>query len=135
MKRPFWVKAIFALFVISGLWAILSWSLVLTGRINLQEPQRAYFDSLSIGDYIVTFLLASMNTGAAIGLFLLRKWASNLFWAALVLNLAVTGWNMIAKGLVAALGGSGSVGLLIGMGLLFAVCFYANRLARTGILK
>ena len=135
MKRPFWVKLIFAFFLISGMWTILSFGLILTGRINLQEPQRAYIESLSVGDHAITFLLASMNICGAVGLFLLRKWSSNVFWAALLLNLAIVGWHTISKGFLAALGGSGLIGMLIGIALLFAVCFYSSKLVKAGILK
>ncbi|RAI24299.1 hypothetical protein, partial [Rhodoplanes serenus] len=78
---------------------------------------------------------ALLNVAGAVALFMLRKAALPLFLASVVLGLLVLAWQTVARGWTEATGGSGLVGSAIGYALLIAVCLYAWRLTRRGVLR
>ncbi len=84
--------------------------------------------------YTLTLGIAGLNIVGAVSLFMLRRIAFRLFTIALVANLLVTIAHAINRGFVAALGGAGAIGLVIGYGVLIAVCIYAGRLKARGVL-
>ena len=94
----------------------------------------AYMTNLSAFDQALTVLLLLLNLGGAVALMLLRKVAFHLFAAALTLSLLMTVIHTFAKGLVTALGGGGTVGLILGYGVEIAVCVYSWKLRARGVL-
>lgn len=133
-KRPRWVWAISIFLFLSAGWTLLSFYLIGTGTIPLNAAQEAYFSSLAGLDYGLTILLGLANLFGAIALFLLRKVAFYLFVTAFGTNLLLTAWHTVTKGWVAAIGGAGLVGAIIGWGLIIAVCIYSWKLIQRGVL-
>lgn len=133
-KRPvlIWIISIF--FVVSAGWALLSFYLVLSGAIPLELQQKEYFDSLSIFDYGYTIAIGLLNLTGAIALFMLRVIAFYVFSSALALNILATIWNIVSKGWLEAIGNSGLVGMLIGLGIAAGVCLYSFNLMKRGVL-
>jgi len=133
-KRPVWVWIISIFFFFSAGWTLLSFYLVGTGVIPLNTAQQAYFDSLTALDYGLTILVGLANLIGAIALFFLRKIALHLFASALTVNFLMLIWHALNKGWVAAISGPGLVGAFIGWGVLLAVCAYAWKLTKSGVL-
>jgi hypothetical protein len=135
IKRPGWVWAISIFFGVSAGWTLLSFALIRAGAVPLSAAQIAYFDSLGVLDYVLSIGIGLANFSGAVALFLLRRVAFYLFASALTANLLTTLWHVVTKGWVAALGGAGVVGAVIGLGLLFGVCVYSRRLLQLGVLR
>lgn len=134
-KRPGWVWAISICFFLSAGWSLLSVLLVRAGTLPLTPAQVAYFDSLTLFDYVFSVGIGLANFGGAITLFLLRKVSFYLFASSLAANALLTMWHVATKGWVAALGGAALVGAVIGFGLLIAVCVYSHHLLQQGRLR
>lgn len=133
-KRPGWVWVISIFFFFSAAWTLLSFYLIHTGTIPLNQQQRAYFEGLGAFDYSVTVLLGVANLMGAACLFLLRRAALYLFGAALVVNTLFTAWQILSTPWPDTIGSSGLTGAFIGWVLLVAVCLYVWRLSRKGVL-
>lgn len=133
-KRPIGVWVVSIWYAASALWTGLSFYLVLGGVLALNPAQKAYFQRLSAFDYLFVILLGLITLSAAVTLFLLRKQAVRLFFAALGLNGIMTIWHSIAKGAFSAIGRPGAAGAVLGLVVLFAVYLYSWKLARAGIL-
>lgn len=135
VKRPGWVWAISIFFFFSAGSTLLSVLMVRAGAVPLNAAQAAYFDGLTVWDYISSVGIGLANFTGAIAFFLLRKVSFYLFAFALVANLLATAWHVATKGWLAVIGGAGLIGAVIGLGLLFAVCAYSRRLLRRGVLR
>ena len=131
-KRPRWVWVISIYFFLSASFVLFSFYLIGTGAITLDAA--IYFSSLTGLDWGLTILIGSANLLAAIALFLLRKVAFYLFAAAFGTGLLLGVWHAATKGWVAAIGGPGLIGTLIGYALGLAVCVYSWRLIQRGVL-
>ena len=133
-RRPALVWAVFFWYVFSAGYTVLSFALIFTGRVELSAEASRYLSSLSPLDYTVTILALLLNVSGAVALLLLGKTAPYLFSAALLLNIASVALHALTKGLVAALGAGGPIGLIHGSGISLLVCFYAWRLYARGTL-
>jgi hypothetical protein len=133
-KRPRWVWAISIFFFLSAGWTLLSFYLISTGAIPLNAVQKEYYDRLAGVDYAVSIIMGLANLVGAVALLLLRKIAFYLFAVALGANLILAAWHTATKGWMAAVGGAGFVGVVIGWVLLIAVCIYSWRLVQRGVL-
>jgi len=60
-KRPklVWIISIF--YILSAGWTVLSFALIHSGAIPINEAQKAYFDSQNIFDNILTLAMGSLN--------------------------------------------------------------------------
>ena len=132
--RPRWVWAIFIFYMFSAVATLFSFYFVYSGAIPLPEEQKQYLADLTVFDHVLSFGILGLNLAAAVQLFRLRRISVNLFLTALALGVLATMWKVATKGWLAATGGSGS-SVLLGWGIAVAVCLYAWRLARKGILK
>jgi hypothetical protein len=134
-KRPLlvWVIAIFIF--LGAAWTMLSLFLISTGSIPLTPAQESFFKRLTLFDYAVSFVGTALNLIAAVALLMLRRIAVPLFLLSLTLTVVIAAWQAAATGWTEAIGGPGLMGSLIGFVLLVAVCLYAWRLARTGVLR
>ena len=108
--------------------------MVYSGAVPLTSEQAAYLHSLSVFDHAVTGVSALLNLSGAIALFLLRKEALYLFGTGFVVIIVTTLLHAIFKGFLSALGGPGVWGMLIGLGIVAAVCWYTSRLKVRGVL-
>jgi len=133
-RRPKLVWVVLLWFLFSAGYTILSFVLIYSGLISVTPEQAAYLRSLSPLDYTLTLAIASLNIAGAVSLFLLRRVAFQLFTIALVASLLATVAHAVSKGFLAALGGTGAVGLVIGYGILVLVCLYTRRLKARGVL-
>jgi hypothetical protein len=133
--RSGWIWAISIFFGVSAGWTLLSFALIRSGAVPLNAAQIAYFSSLGPVDYVFSIGIGLANLLGAISLLLLRKIAFYLFASGLAGNLLMTLWHVATKGWVAALGGAGLVGAIIGLGLLVIVCVYSRHLLQRGVLR
>jgi hypothetical protein len=133
-KRPILVRVISLFFLLSAIWTLLSFYLILSGTIPLQPAQKAYFDGLTPIDYASTIVVGLLNMTAAVMLFLLRRIARDLFLASFGISFVLAVLHTTTKGWAEALGGPGLIGALIGYVLVIGVCIYAWRLSARGVL-
>lgn len=133
-RRTGWIWIISIFYLLSTGWTLLSFYLIFSGAIQITAAQEAYFRSLSSVDHIVTLVIGLTNFAGAISLFLLRRIAFYLFTTALAVSILLSIWHTFAKGWIQALSVSGLVGGIIGFGISAAVCFYAWKLTKRGIL-
>lgn len=115
-------------------WTLLSFALILSGAIPVNAAQQEYFASLSVLDYLSSIGIGLVAIAAAVLLFRLRKLAVPAFGVALALNLGLTLIHVVTKNWAEALGGSGSLGAVMGWVILGSVLLYARRLERRGVL-
>jgi hypothetical protein len=134
-KRPKLVWVITIFYVISAGWTLLSFALIYYGSIPLNEAQASYFKSLTSLDILFTIATASLNFAGVIYLFLLRRTAFYLFLLAFAFGVLITIYHIIFKNWLAAIGGSGLIGAIIGWGISIAVIMYARKLSKAEILK
>jgi hypothetical protein len=133
-KRPKLVWVVFLFYLLSTGYTALSYFLIFSGVIPVTPEQATYLGNLSAFDWVITLLTGLLNAGGAIAIFRLRKIAFHLFSAAFAIVILQTLVHTITTNFVAALGGSGAVGALIGYGILLAVCVYAWKLKERGVL-
>ena len=134
-KRPKWVWAISIFYFFSAAYTLLSFYLINSGAVAVPEATKAYLDSLTAMDYAFTILIGLANLIGAISLFLLRKIAYPLFLASLVANVIMSVWHIMSKNMLSASVSGGAIGMFIGWGMLLAVCLYAKKLTKTGLLR
>ena len=127
-----WVISIF--YVLSAGYTLLSFALVYSGAVSVRPEQAAYFQNLSVVDLLGSLLGGLLNFCGAIALFRLRKIAFILFALAFVLMCLQAAVQLLTTNIVAAMGGAGFIGALIGYAISLAVCWYAWRLKGRGIL-
>ena len=87
-----------------------------------------------------SYILFAIATGllnflGAIYLFLLRRAAFYLFLLAFVLGMVMTVYHIFFKNWLAAIGGPGLIGVIIGWGTSVAIIIYARKLIKKDILK
>jgi hypothetical protein len=133
-KRTRWIWAISIFYLISAGWTLLSFVLIYSGTISVHPAQRAYLDSLSAFDLGITVLIGLFNLSGAVALFVLNRVAFKLFVTAFAASVLVALWHAATKGWLQALGGPGFIGTMIGYGISVAVCFYAWKPTKRGIL-
>ena len=133
-KRPKLVWIVFLFYLFSVLYTALSFFLVFSGSISVTPEQATYFRTLSVFDWTITGVTAALNLAGAISIFLLRKSALPLFASSLGLSILQTLVHAYTTNFIAALGGPGALGVLIGFAISIAVCLYAWRLKARGTL-
>ena len=134
-RRPVWVWIIFVFYVFSAASTLISYFLLFSGAINIPEEQKQYMANLTFADHALTFLMGTVNLVAAVLFFRLKKVSAYLFPASFVVGLLMTLWHVATKGWLTAMGGSGLIGALFGWAIAGAVCAYAWRLRKNGVLK
>lgn len=105
---------------------MLSFLLIFLKVVPLNEAQKTYFENLSVVDYLITIGIGALGVTGAVSLFLMKRQAVKLFGIALVLNITATVWHLFKTNFAAAVGGSGLIGMLIGLGLIFGVFIIAG---------
>jgi len=133
-KRPKLVWVVFLFYVLSVGYTALSFFLVFSGAIPVTPEVAAYIINLSAFDWVITALTGLLNVAGAIAIFRLRKVAYYLFTATFVLVTLQTLVHIVTTNFVAAIGGPGLIGALIGYGITLAVCIYAWKLKARGVL-
>ncbi len=134
-RRPALVWVISIFYFLSAGWVLLSFSLIYSGAIPLNEAQKAYFQSQTVFDHGSTIVIGASNLVGAILLFLLRKQAFHFFVAAFSVGLALTLYQIVAKNWLGAIGGPGLVGAVISWAISVAIIIYSKRLTARKILK
>ncbi len=134
-KRPILVWVISIFYVLTAGSSLLSSYLVLSGSIPLSPGQKAYFDSITTLDLMLSILLCLANFIGAVCLFLLRRPAFYLLTGAWLLGILMMIWHSLSKGWIAAMGALGTVGTFIGLGISAVICLYNWRLLKNGVLR
>ena len=134
-KRPIWAWIISIFYLLSAGYTLLSFFLIFSGIISVNEAQQVYFASLGIIDWLSTLLIAVFGLAAAISLFLMRRVSVILFSIALGLNIVFTIIQALRTNWAEALGGPGLIGTLIGWVIIVVIILYARNLAKKGILS
>jgi hypothetical protein len=133
--RPLLVWIITVFFGLSAVWTLVSFALILSGAVPLPPAAREYYARLGILDYALTIGVSALNLWGIVLLFLLRARAVKVILAALAVTLLINAYQVLLKGLAPALGGAGSMGMVIGPSLWAAILFYAWRLKAKGVLR
>ena len=134
-KRPVRVWVITIFYLLTAGYTLLSYFLIFSGIIAVNEAQQTYFASLGVFDWITTLLIGVLGLSAAISLFMLRKIAVKLFGIALSLNIALTLIQTFRTNWAEALEGPGLIGVIIGLIILVVILFYAKKLDKQQILS
>lgn len=134
-KRPGWVWAISIFYFLSAVYTLLSFYLVFSGKVPVGPAEKAYIDSLTTIDFLLTIALGVSNLTGASLLFLLRKESFYFLGFPFVFGVLMTIWHTITKGFAAAAGGSGIVGMFLGWGMIIAVLWYIKKLEKDGIVS
>jgi hypothetical protein len=134
-RRPFGVWLIAAFYVLSAGWTLLSFALIFSGAIKINAVQEAYFASLTNIDWFFSLSIGVIGIAGAISVFLLRRLAVVLFSVALLLNFAVTAYQMARTNWTEALPSGGLFGALLGWLILVAVILYTRSLSKRGVLS
>lgn len=134
-KRPklIWVITIF--YFISAGWTLVSFALINSGVIPLNEAQTAYFKSQTILDILFTIVIGVLNFLGAIFLFLLRRSTFYLFLSAFVFGMLMTVYHIFFKNWLGAIGGPGLIGAIIGWAISIAIIIYVRKLINRDILN
>ncbi len=127
-----WVIAVFYLLSIAS--TLVSLAAVLTGIVEVTPAQQRYFDSLGPVDYLGNSLILFISAWAVIEFFLMRKAAVRAFVIALVMNIALTAFHLIATNWREAAGGSGLATVVVSWIVSVGVILYARHLQRRGLL-
>jgi hypothetical protein len=134
-KRPKWVWAISIFYFLSAVYTLLSFYLVHSGAVTVSGATHQYLASMTALDYVFSILLGVAGLVGAVTLFFLRKVAYFFFLGSLILNILMTVWYALSNNLLAALpGGTAVIGMIIGWGMLLAVCIYIKKLSKLGVL-
>ncbi|HTL02312.1 MAG TPA: hypothetical protein VL243_08800 [Vicinamibacterales bacterium] len=127
-----WVIAIFYLLSMAS--TLVSLAAVLTGIVAITPEQQRYFDSLGPVDYLGNVLILLIGAWAVLELFLMRKAAVRAFVIALVMNVGLTAFHLLATNWREAAGGSGLATVIVSWIVSVGVLLYAKRLSNRGVL-
>jgi multisubunit Na+/H+ antiporter MnhC subunit len=89
----------------------------------------------TVFDYVESLAFVGLKVAAAVMLFRLSRMAFTLFLAVLALNVVATGYDLLTKGLPPPGGPLMLTSIVIGFGIMTAICVYAWRLQTKGVLK
>lgn len=132
-KRPIGVWVIAVYFAITVPFLIFSIYLALADKVPLSPEEAAYVAAQTPLDHFFTALIGTCNMVGAVNLFRLRKAALPFFGAALVINIALTVWHIVAKGFIAVMGSF--VPVALGLAVLLAITAYTAYLSKKQILR
>lgn len=103
--------------------------------IAIPDATQKYLDSLTTLDYAFSIIIGLANLTGAVSLFFFRRVAYSLFLGSLIANIFMSVWHALTKDLLTAFVSGGAIGIIIGWGMLLAVCIYAKNLSKTGVLR
>jgi len=127
-----WIISTF--YLLSIVSTLIALATVLSGNAGLTPAQQQYFASLGPLDYLGNSLALLISAWAAIEFFLLRRAAVRAFVVALIMNLGLTAFHLLATNWREAAGGSGVATVMLSWIISAAVLLYARKLERDGIL-
>lgn len=134
-NRPLGVWAISAWYVLSAIWTVFSFGLILTGAIPVTAAQRTYFGSWGPLTVISSVGMTLVSMAAAVTFFLLKEVSVRLFGLSLLCGLAFQVIHAVTTNYFEALPPGAGVGVVIGLALQFAVFRYAASLRDKHVLK
>ena len=127
-----WVIALFYLMSIAS--TLVSLAAVLTGIVAVTPEQQRYFDSLGPVDYLGNVLILLISAWAVVEFFLMRKAAVRAFVIALIMNVGLTAFHLLATNWREAAGGSGLATVIVSWIVSVGVLLYAKQLLHRGLL-
>jgi hypothetical protein len=135
-RRPSWVWLISSYYISAGLWSLAIYWQLYNGALTLLPPSsRIYFDAYTGADYGLLAAISVLGIGAAALFVMLRRASVYLFMARFVLAVGVASWNALNKGALDSSRPGYILAALVLWSVSAAVCFYAWRLMRKGVLK
>ncbi|MDC0254445.1 hypothetical protein OAK75_06060 [Bacteriovoracales bacterium] len=135
IKRPKMVWAISLFYFLSAGHNLLSFILIYSGLIPLNEAQETYFKSQSILDHVFSALIFSANLAGAILLFLLKKYAYQALLYGFIITILMLIYQIIFKNWITVIGTSGFIGTAVGLGISISVILYSKKLVEKRILS
>lgn len=133
-ERPRLVYAIFFYYLIVAIFTALASYFLWSYAGSLPSEQGTYYPNLSALDWAFVVLSATLNFAGAISLFLLRRFAVHFFTANIAISALYTLASAIKTNWIAALGGTGAIGELVGYAILLGACVYSWKLRVRGVL-
>jgi len=130
--RPLLVWLIAGLYVFVTVSTLFGLFMIYSGRVPLDDAERAYFASRTIFDNVVTVIAGAINLVAVVFLFRLRKTAVPLFVVGLALNVALKVRDIATTNWLQR---PGSTTGLLGLGVASMVLLYSIWLKRTKVLR
>ena len=127
-----WVIAIF--YLLSIVSTLLSLASVATGIVDVTSAQQRYFDSLGPVDYLGNLLILLISAWAVIEFFLMRKAAVRAFVIALIMNVGLTAFHLVATNWREAAGESALATVIVSWVVSVGVLLYAKQLQQRGLL-
>jgi len=134
-RRPKLVWVIAVLYVVGGGWGLLSTGLMRIGVIPIPPETQAYFQGLSLLDYVLTAVVTILNITGAILLFRLRSKAVAFLAAALAIAILSLLYQLATGALRVLLSTPGSFSMFISIAFSIAIVYYAYRLRANGVLR
>jgi len=130
-RRPVlvWVIFIFYLFV------AFSSVVQVVQHVRAERRLDAHGQTYTVFDYVESLALVGLKVTAAVMLFRLSRMGFTLFLAILALNVVVTGYDLLAKGLPPPAGPVMIASIALGFVIMTLICVYAWRLQTKGVLK
>ena len=140
--RPGWVWIIFILYLFSFVWGTILKVRILVGAYPMAPSVQQYFKGFTWVDWLLQFVLPTVQLGAATLLWLLRRRAAEAFLVVSVLSAANTARHIVTRGLLEFGIQHGTVGVVVtifslSLNFLFssAVCAYAYTLRARRVLQ
>ena len=134
-ERPAWVWVILVYYVLATILTALSYAVINSGLVPMPAAQQKYLASLSWFDHVASISLLTLRLAAAVQLFRLRKISALLFPSAFLLGLLYFGVRLAVNGPDVALGQARWASMAFGWAVAIAICVYAWRLHRRGVLS
>ena len=127
-----WVISIFYLLSIAS--TLVSLAAIVTGIVHVTAEQQRYFASLGPVDYVGNSVILLISAWAVVELFLMRKAAVRAFMIALVMNVGLTIFHLLATNWQEAVGRTGLFTVIMSWCVSVGVLLYAKKLQRRGVL-
>ena len=134
-KRPklVWVISLFEI-CFAGV-SLLSFALIYSGALPLDEAQRVYLGRVNLFDNALGLAMVSLSMIGAILLFLLRRHAYHCFLTAFALRILMAIYETSFKHWLDAIDGPGLIRDVIGWVIGIAIILYSQKLIHKDILK
>lgn len=135
-RRPSWVWLIASYYISAGLWSLAIYWQLYTGALMLLPPSsRLYFDNYTGADFGLLMAIAALGIAAGVLLVMLRRASFYLFALRFACAVGLAVWNAYTRGAPDTSRPGYILAALVLWSASAAVCFYAWRLLRMGVLK
>lgn len=134
-NRPTGVVLSCTYYLISVAYSLCALLLIYFKVIPLNEEIKIYFSHLSWFDHFLSFSIGGSGLIGAFYLYHLKKIAVKFFGLALGLNIVSVLWGLVQGDLLQVMGISGALGIAFGIGIVYLIFRYSQRLEKRGRLE